>query len=183
MNTHYSETKEKIVEVSRKLFSQKGFDATSMEDIAEEVGIRKPSLYYHFDSKEGIYAVVLDRIMQETTELFGLQNERFEENDLVYVFEESLRRGIEAGAGIIFLNKDLCNSKHLHSQEIRKRYKKMKKAIATFLSHYPVSDANFAAEVVIDSQQMYLIRNANNEKLLSVRKHAQKLVDLILKER
>jgi len=45
-------TKEKIFEASLELFAKKGFDAVSMREIAEAVGIKKASLYSHFSSKD-----------------------------------------------------------------------------------------------------------------------------------
>lgn len=47
-------TKEKIFEVSLDLFSKKGYDSVSLREIAEEVGIRKSSIYSHYPSKESI---------------------------------------------------------------------------------------------------------------------------------
>lgn len=45
-------TKQRIFEVSLDLFAQKGFDAVSMREIAEAVGIKKASVYSHFASKD-----------------------------------------------------------------------------------------------------------------------------------
>jgi AcrR family transcriptional regulator len=45
-------TKEKIFQVALDLFAQKGFDAVSMREIAEAVGIKKASLYSHFSGKD-----------------------------------------------------------------------------------------------------------------------------------
>ena len=47
-------TKEKIFDVSLDLFSKKGYDSVSLREIAEEVGIRKSSIYSHYSSKEAI---------------------------------------------------------------------------------------------------------------------------------
>lgn len=53
-------TKEKIIDAAIDLFAQKGFDAVSMQDIAQTVGIKKASLYYYFISKDQILKEVLE---------------------------------------------------------------------------------------------------------------------------
>ena len=55
------ERREQLIEVGRGLFSRKGFQATSIEEIAERAKITKPLIYEHFGGKEGLYAVVVDR--------------------------------------------------------------------------------------------------------------------------
>ena len=47
-------TREKILDVALDLFTDQGFDATSMREIAERLNISKPAIYYHFASKEDI---------------------------------------------------------------------------------------------------------------------------------
>lgn len=57
-------TKENIINTSLKLFSVGGYDAVSMRDIADSVGIRQSSIYKHFKSKQDI----LDTIVNECEE-------------------------------------------------------------------------------------------------------------------
>jgi AcrR family transcriptional regulator len=55
------ERREQLLDVGRTLFADKGFDGTSVEEIAEKAGVSKPVVYEHFGGKEGLYAVVVDR--------------------------------------------------------------------------------------------------------------------------
>ncbi len=47
-------TRERILDVALRLFTEQGFDATSLQQVADELGITKAALYYHFRSKEDI---------------------------------------------------------------------------------------------------------------------------------
>jgi AcrR family transcriptional regulator len=58
------ERRQQLLDVARELFAEKGFDGTSIEEIAHRAGVSKPVVYEHFGGKEGIYAVVVDREMQ-----------------------------------------------------------------------------------------------------------------------
>ena len=60
-------TKQEIMDVSLELFSVQGFEATSISQIAGAVGIRKASLYSHFESKQAI----LDGIVREVLEQYA----------------------------------------------------------------------------------------------------------------
>ncbi|MCR4787187.1 MAG: TetR/AcrR family transcriptional regulator [Lachnospiraceae bacterium] len=59
-------TKEQILEEALRQFSRKGFDGTSMSDIAGPLGISKAALYKHFKSKQQIF----DRIIEESEEKY-----------------------------------------------------------------------------------------------------------------
>lgn len=52
-----------LIEVSRGIFAERGFDAASIEDIAAAAHISKPVVYEHFGDKESLYAIVVDREM------------------------------------------------------------------------------------------------------------------------
>ena len=55
-----NKTKRKIFEASMKLFADKGYDATSIEEITATVGVAKGTLYYHFSSKEEIFNFLVE---------------------------------------------------------------------------------------------------------------------------
>ncbi|WP_202613576.1 TetR/AcrR family transcriptional regulator [Ornithinimicrobium cerasi] len=56
--------RQQLVSVGRALFAEKGFEGTSVEEIAAKAGVSKPVIYEHFGGKEGLYAVVVDREIQ-----------------------------------------------------------------------------------------------------------------------
>ena len=58
-------TKQKILDAALELFSTQGFDATSVSQIAYEVGIRKASVYSHFASKQEILESLMQEIMKQ----------------------------------------------------------------------------------------------------------------------
>ena len=60
-------TKQEILVASLELFSVQGFEATSISQIADAVGIRKASLYSHFESKQAI----LDALIKDVLEQYG----------------------------------------------------------------------------------------------------------------
>lgn len=58
-------TKQLILDHALALFTDKGYEGASMDDIARAVGIRKASLYAHFDGKESIFSAIFDDILAE----------------------------------------------------------------------------------------------------------------------
>ena len=57
------ERRAQLIEVSREIFAERGFDAASIEEIAAAAAISKPVVYEHFGDKESLYAIVVDREM------------------------------------------------------------------------------------------------------------------------
>ena len=55
------ERREQLIGIGRSLFADKGFEGTTVEEIAAKAGVSKPVVYEHFGGKEGLYAVVVDR--------------------------------------------------------------------------------------------------------------------------
>jgi AcrR family transcriptional regulator len=56
-----AQRREQLISIGRQLFAERGFDATSIEEIAARAKVSKPVVYEHFGGKEGLYAVVVDR--------------------------------------------------------------------------------------------------------------------------
>jgi AcrR family transcriptional regulator len=57
-----SDTRQRILDVALDLFTEQGYDGTSLRQIAEQLGVTKAALYYHFESKEDILMALHMRI-------------------------------------------------------------------------------------------------------------------------
>ena len=70
-------TKQEILEASLELFSAQGFEATSISQIAGAVGIRKASLYSHFENKQAILDALVKEVLEQYEEhsLFARANQ------------------------------------------------------------------------------------------------------------
>ncbi len=66
-----STSKEKILEAADHLFGQLGFDATTTREIAEESGVNKALIHYHFKNKEALLGSLLDRYYHDLAETLG----------------------------------------------------------------------------------------------------------------
>ena len=64
--------REQLIEVGRRVFAEKGFEAATVEEIASRAKVSKPVVYEHFGGKEGLYAVVVDR---EVRRLLGMMQD------------------------------------------------------------------------------------------------------------
>lgn len=66
-----AERREQLLGVARTLFAEQGFEATSIEEIAERAGVTRPVVYEHFGGKDRIHAVVVDREVTRLSELLA----------------------------------------------------------------------------------------------------------------
>ncbi|KMY50007.1 TetR/AcrR family transcriptional regulator [Peribacillus loiseleuriae] len=106
MKRNGNETKEEAQRVALELFIAKGFEATSLREIAEEIGISKAALYYHFNSKEDIVKSIVSARSKEVTELLNWVRNQDPASDLL---ERTVLRWIETTSveklrGIRFVN-------------------------------------------------------------------------------
>jgi len=60
--------RKQLIDIGRSIFAEKGYDATSVEEIAERAEISKPIVYEHFGGKEGLYNAVLDNEIEKILE-------------------------------------------------------------------------------------------------------------------
>ena len=91
------DVRSEILQTATRLFARRGFDGTSLQAIADEVGIRKPSLLYHYPSKEALRQSVLGNVIDHWNDVLprllgavSRGDERFEVlvRELVTFFRE-----------------------------------------------------------------------------------------------
>ncbi|HEX2283369.1 MAG TPA: TetR/AcrR family transcriptional regulator [Mycobacterium sp.] len=82
-----SETRQRIQDVARELFAQRGVQRTSLQDIAKTLGITKPALYYHFASREELVRSIVQPLIDEG-ERFVREHEQRGDTPVRVVLEE-----------------------------------------------------------------------------------------------
>lgn len=65
------DTRTRIQDIALRLFTEQGYEATSLREIAEELGVTKAALYYHFRTKDDIVASLVDVRVQEIEKLLA----------------------------------------------------------------------------------------------------------------
>jgi AcrR family transcriptional regulator len=77
-----TETRAEILRVALALFTERGYEGTSIRDIAEALGITKSSLYYHFDGKEAIIRALVGDRREEIDEFLAWIEEQEPSSEL-----------------------------------------------------------------------------------------------------
>src|SRR5690349_13699752 len=90
-----AERRQQLLEIGRTLFAAKGFEGTSVEEIAAKAGVSKPVVYEHFGGKEGLYAVVVDREMRRLLDMVTGSLTAGHPRELCERAASALRRAIE----------------------------------------------------------------------------------------
>ncbi|WP_169983261.1 MULTISPECIES: TetR/AcrR family transcriptional regulator [unclassified Microbispora] len=70
----HTDTRSRIQEVAIRLFTEQGYEATSLREIAEALGVTKAALYYHFRTKEDIVASLVEDRIKALDELIAWAN-------------------------------------------------------------------------------------------------------------
>jgi AcrR family transcriptional regulator len=69
MSPRHTDTRQRALDVALELFTEQGYEKTSLREIADRLGIKKASLYYHFPSKEALLAGIMDNLLAPVDEL------------------------------------------------------------------------------------------------------------------
>lgn len=91
MSIREKNTKERILDEALKLFAQSGYMGTSMNDIADRLGVTKAALYKHYTSKQEIFDSIVEKMNQ-------MDMERVKEYDMPEGNIEEVRKGYQVAA-------------------------------------------------------------------------------------
>ena len=69
MSPRHTDTRQRALDVAFDLFTEQGYEKASLREIADRLGIKKASLYYHFPSKEALLAGIMDNLLAPVDEL------------------------------------------------------------------------------------------------------------------
>ncbi len=173
-------TKQKILAEAKKLFAKRGYAYTSLDVIAMKVSIAKPSLYYHFKSKEQIYVEVI-------------------KNNLIMVIEDLRRYSKDSRSKKITLEKIIIDviEKRLNDEtvirlvdlkiigmdqgafaEIRSTLQQMRALVREILKCHGVKHPDLAAEVLINSIHCYVLHSNNNLSAVDPKRYGDYLASL-----
>lgn len=98
-NKHPEETVNLILDVASRLFMEKGYEHTSIQDIIDHLGgLSKGAIYHHFKSKEDILVAVTDRMTEESNRMLTVIRDRTDLNGkdkLKTIFKESILRPVQ----------------------------------------------------------------------------------------
>ncbi len=98
-NKHPEETVHLILDVAFRLFMEKGYEHTSIQDIINHLGgLSKGAIYHHFRSKEDILIAVTDRMTAESNQMLAAIRDRQDlsgQEKLKTIFKESITRSVQ----------------------------------------------------------------------------------------
>lgn len=114
-NKHPEETVNLILDVAFRLFMEKGYERTSIQDIINNLGgLSKGAIYHHFKSKEDILVAVTDRMTAESNQMLATIRDRTDltgKEKLKTIFKESICRPVQDE--IFTVAPDLSNNPRL----------------------------------------------------------------------
>lgn len=84
-----------IMDIAWKHFSEKGYDGTSLAEIADEAGIKKPSIYAHYESKMNLFMTIVEQAMHQYCDAWRealIKTAALNEDERLYVLFSAISR-------------------------------------------------------------------------------------------
>jgi len=134
-------SRQQILDAALKLFSHRGYGATSVRDVAEEAGLSKGNVYHHFPDKETIFRALLDRYFQAMSQPDfpfnqALANGVFPDNlEQLGIAARDTVRDYREYVALIYVDVVEFDAKH-----IRKFYEHMSDRFDAFMKSHGMED-------------------------------------------
>ncbi|PMC74413.1 TetR/AcrR family transcriptional regulator [Brachybacterium sp. Marseille-Q7125] len=150
------ERREQLLTVGRRIFAEKGYDMTTVEEIAARAKVSKPIVYEHFGGKEGLYAVVVDR--EVSTLLAALEESLADQREHPRVLMEKAALAFlsyidthEDGFRILVRDSPVSHAVGTFSALLTDVASRVEEILATQLRlhSYPAKDATVYAQMLV----------------------------------
>lgn len=111
-----------ILECAKRLFAARGFNGTSISDIAKASGVSKANIFHHFESKEGLYLATIASIVERAKDVSSPSDA--EGRDVVAFFQElavaEQRRAAEDPEGVLLTLREILSGDPQRSRVLAK---------------------------------------------------------------
>lgn len=130
-------TKEKIKKAALSLFSKNGYEGTALSEIAKQVGIKKPSIYNHFDSKEDIFIYLFEDSLMWHVNLVKEKlntNPDWSSNEKLFnILDLTIQTHIDDEENFIFLKRALLFPPEALELKLREKFLSSEAALTDIL--------------------------------------------------
>ena len=163
--------REQVLEAAARLFTSKGYAATSTREIAEAVGIRQASLYYHFAGKGEIVTELLGRTIRPTMDSVARIESLTEEPDavlyLVALTDVRTLASVPHNIGWLYLAPDVAQVEGFDEftaarEELAATYARLAARITTADTPASIRSARLGEKLVHTVEEVIGLRNAGH---------------------
>lgn len=163
--------REQVLEVAARLFTSKGYAATSTREIAEAVGIRQASLYYHFAGKGEIVTELLGRTIRPTMDSVARIESLTEDPDtvlyLVALADIRTLASVPHNIGWLYLAPDVAQVEGFDEfttarEELAATYARLAVRIVTANALAPIAPGRLGEKLVHTVEEVIGLRNAGH---------------------
>jgi len=172
-----------IIRAAKNLFAKKGYSATSMDEIAEKVGITKASLYYFFESKERIFAEIIEEVLAEIRNYMAMELKICKEHSrpLAEMIDRTISICLKNGIVIRSVDVKMANIHPIIFEKILPALAAVKKNLRQTLACHGVAQSELAAEVLVNSIHAYILQRKHGIKVAPQKEYSQYLASLFAK--
>ena len=173
-------TEEKILQAGRQLFSQHGYSATSMSDIANKVFITKSSLYYFFKSKQSLYIQIMLVLIDRVSDVYKTDNSSLTRQDCEAAIFQTIEICEEYGSMLQNIDYTKFDIKTEEFKKIVERKKEMTVIMESFFEACGVKYCETSALVLNSSIYGYMQQKKYKEHDISPTVFSSQLASILI---